>query len=189
MPRQRALRSDSTRNREKILVAALRALADDPNATMAAIARAAGVGRMTLYGHFETRHALVAALFARTVAEADAALESVPLDGEPAHALDELTRSSWRIVAELHALLGAARDELGDDAVRAHMEHALGRVRGVVERGQARGAFRTDQSPDWLTSCYLAIVHGAAGDVRTGRVSEQDATIWVPQTVAAIVRR
>lgn len=188
MTRQRAVRSDSARNREKILAAGLRVLTEDPSATITAIAQAAGVGRVTLYGHFETRRALLAALFARTVAEADAALESVPLDGEPARALDELTRASWRVVADLHALLRAARDELGEDTVRMHMARTVDRVHGVVERGQATGAFRTDQSADWLASCYLAIVHGAAEDVRIGRVSEEDAGTWVPQTVAAIVR-
>ncbi|NNC10916.1 TetR/AcrR family transcriptional regulator [Planctomonas sp. JC2975] len=187
MTRQRATRSDSTRNRERILDAAMQCFLADPSATMSAIAEAAGVGRVTLYAHFESRTALVAALFRRTVDESDASLESVNLDGDPAAALDALTRSSWRIVARFHAVLGTARDELGEDAVRGQMEHALGRVRGVIERGRASGAFRSDQSADWLTFCYLAIVHGAADEIRNGRLTDSDATEWVPATVASIV--
>jgi len=187
MVRQRAIRSDSARNREKILEVGMQCLTADSNATMTTIAHAAGIGRVTLYAHFETRRALVEALLARAVEGSDSALEAVPLDGDPAAALVELTRSSWRIVAELHAVLRTARDELGDDAVRGHMERALARVQGVIERGQASGAFRTDQSAEWLTSCYLAIVHGAADEIRTGRLSEADAAAWVPSTVAAVV--
>jgi TetR/AcrR family transcriptional repressor of mexCD-oprJ operon len=188
MARQRAIRSDSARNRERILESGLQCLMTDPNATMSAIAQAAGVGRVTLYAHFETRRALVEALFARAVESSDASLQSLDLDGDPARALDDLTRSSWRIVAGLHSVLGTARDELGEDAVHDHMEHALGRVRGVIVRGQASGAFRADQSADWLTSCYLAVVHGAADEIRTGRLTEKDAADWVPATVAALVR-
>lgn len=188
MTRQRAVRSDSARNREKILDAALTCLMVDPNATMTTIARAAGVGRVTIYAHFETRRALVEALFARVVENADTALESVDLHGDPAQALDDLTRSSWPIVAELHSLLRSARDELGEDAVREHMERVLARVHGVIVRGQSSGTFRSDQSALWLTSCYLAVVHGAADEIRTGRLSEADASNWVPVTVATLVR-
>ncbi|MHA7986827.1 TetR/AcrR family transcriptional regulator [Rathayibacter sp. CAU 1779] len=189
MTRQRATRSDSARNRERILDAAMQCLLADPNATMSAIAQTAGVGRVTLYAHFESRPALVAALFAQTVEESDASLESLPLGGDPAAALDVLTRSSWRIVARFHAVLGTARDELGEDAVRVQMERALGRVRAVIERGQASGAFRADQSAEWLTFCYLAIVHGASDEIRNGRLTDADATEWVPATVSAIVKR
>lgn len=188
MVRQRAVRSDSVRNREKILDAAFTCLAADPNATMTAIAEAAGVGRVTLYAHFETRRALVDELFARAVQSSDASLDAVALDGDPARALDDLTRSSWRIVAGLHALLGIAQEELGEDAVRARMQHPLERVRGVIVRGQESGAFRADQSPEWLAACYLGIVHGAADEIRAGRLTEADAAEWVPATVAALVR-
>jgi len=185
--RQRAVRSDSTRNRERILDAALAALSRDPSATMTAIAQAAGVGRVTLYGHFETRQALVEALFARTVERSDALLGGVALGDDPARALHTLTRSAWRVVDAVHSLLAVAQDELGDDAVRERVEPALGRVRHLIEQGQASGAFRTDQSAQWLTSCYFAIVHGAADDVRTGRLREADAAAWVPDTIDALV--
>lgn len=165
----------------------MQCLTADSTATMTTIAKAAGMGRVTLYAHFESRRTLVEALLARAVEGSNASLEAVTLDGDPMQALDELTRSSWQIVAELHAVLGAARDELGDDAVRGHMERALARVQGVIERGQASGVFRTDQSAGWMTSCYLSIVHGAADEIRTGRLSEEDAANWVPATVAAIV--
>jgi AcrR family transcriptional regulator len=62
-------RSDAARNRETILLAATRAFTeaqDEP--TMRAIARDSGVGIGTLYRHFPTREALVAAVYADTLA-------------------------------------------------------------------------------------------------------------------------
>lgn len=47
-------RADAERNIARIVSAARTLLSSDPNATTDDIAQAAGVGRMTLYGHFRT---------------------------------------------------------------------------------------------------------------------------------------
>ena len=52
---RRPKRSDALRNIEAILEAATTCLARDPDASVNSIAQAAGVGRVTLYGHFESR--------------------------------------------------------------------------------------------------------------------------------------
>jgi len=52
-PRRR--RSDADRSVQAILAAALEALAGDPDASMAEIARRAGVVRATIYAHLPTR--------------------------------------------------------------------------------------------------------------------------------------
>jgi len=69
-------RSDARRNRERILVAAAEALAEDPSAGLERIARRAGVSRPTLYAHFAGREALLDALTARSVTEMTAALRA-----------------------------------------------------------------------------------------------------------------
>jgi Bacterial regulatory proteins, tetR family len=65
------LRADAKRNVAAILAAATDRLAENPDTSMAEIAAAAGVGRMTLYGHFKTRTDLLDAVLARVVAEAN----------------------------------------------------------------------------------------------------------------------
>src|SRR4029077_8826801 len=60
-------RSDGRRNREAILVAALEALTESPEASLNAIAKRAGVANATLYRHFHTREDLVLATYQHEV--------------------------------------------------------------------------------------------------------------------------
>jgi AcrR family transcriptional regulator len=70
------LRADARRNREKLLAAAASAFAEaGTDASLEAIAKRAGVGIGTLYRHFPTREALIAAAYAN---ELDRLCESAP---------------------------------------------------------------------------------------------------------------
>jgi AcrR family transcriptional regulator len=84
--RRRRQRSDAALNHARLLEAARHALADDPNASVAAIAEAAGVGRGTAYRHFPSREELVEAV--RRQARDDAEANEVDFlrpPGELAH--------------------------------------------------------------------------------------------------------
>ena len=80
-------RADALRNIEAILEAATTCLARDPEASISSIAEAAAVGRVTVYGHFESRSALIARVAARALQQTHAALADVDLDGDPNAAL------------------------------------------------------------------------------------------------------
>lgn len=64
-----ARRADAQQNVAKILDAAVACLSRDAGASVSEIAKAAGVGRVTLYGHFPSREALVEAALTRALAE------------------------------------------------------------------------------------------------------------------------
>ena len=184
---QRPTRSDAVRNRDAILEAAIHELAREPRASMTDIARAAGVGRVTLYGHFSSREELVEATLLRVIERSEAELASLDLSGEPMTALDLLVRRSWRIVDTFHRLLGVAEATLSNEQIRAHHAEPMARVRSLIERGQHDGAMRRDLDAGWLTSCFTAILHTAAGDLRAGRLSEDDADRVVATTVVSLL--
>src|SRR5258705_14009033 len=59
-------RADAVRNRERVLAAAKAVFSQgDPEASLEAVARRAGVGIGTLYRHFPTREALYEAVYRR----------------------------------------------------------------------------------------------------------------------------
>ena len=117
---RRAQRADARRNVAAILDAATDSLARDPEMSIADIAAAAGVGRITLYGHFKTRAELIDAVLVRIIGHADTILDATDLGGDPAGALSRLVAASWRIVRQFSNILLAAQREL-----------PAGRIRGV----------------------------------------------------------
>src|SRR5438445_3007039 len=147
-------RADARRNVEAILDAARDCLVRDPGASIGEIARAAGVGRVTLYGHFASRADLVDAVFVRTIAEHEQTLESVDLTGDPGEALTRLVAASWRIVDQYRSLLLAAQRELPPDRIRAHHTLPMRRVERLLQRGRRAGAFRTDLPVSWLVAVF-----------------------------------
>jgi TetR/AcrR family transcriptional repressor of mexCD-oprJ operon len=183
----RPLRADAARNRDAILDAALEALGSNPHASMTDIAAAAGVGRVTVYGHFSSRDDLVEALVVRTIARAEAEFAALDLTGPPAEALDVLLRRSWRIVDNIHGLLAAAEETLSNDRLLEHHEQPQARIEQLLTRGQADGTFRRDLDASWLTACITAILHTAAGELRKGRLGEDGADRVVLATVRSLV--
>ena len=186
-PVDRTPRADALRNRAQIIEATIRCLAADPHASMTAIARAAGVGRVTLYGHFSSRRELIEAAAAHTMARVESELSPLKLNENPREALLLLAAASWRLLDGVQGLVAAAETELGADRIRGHHDQTLLRVHQLIERGQAEGFFRDDQSANWLTACYFAILHGAAAEVRAGRFSDAQAAAAIPITLVALV--
>ncbi len=89
--------ADARKNIAAILDAATACLAVNPDASINDIAAAAGVGRVTLYGHFANRATLVSQVVDRAMATSDAELEVVGLDGDAREALSRLLVASWHV--------------------------------------------------------------------------------------------
>lgn len=181
-------RADFQRNREAILDAAARCLSRDPRASVSEIATEAAVGRVTLYGHFASRTELLHALFARTMAAAEEALGEVDLEGDPADALDRLVAASWSVVGESRMVIQAAEIELGHDGIKELHTEPLARVGRLVRRGRRAGAFRTDLPEDWLITCFYAVLHTAAAEVRSGQLAPAQADRVVTATIRSLFR-
>ncbi|MBB5084551.1 TetR/AcrR family transcriptional regulator [Nonomuraea endophytica] len=165
------VRADAERNIEAILAAGQRLLSGDPGASVAEVAKAAGVGRVTLYGHFPSREDLVAAVLTRAIAEADQALDDPELATLPApDALARLVSSSWEILNRHSRLFIAADRTLPTERIRERHAEPLKRVEGLIERGRESGDFRTDVPVSWQVSSFFALLHTAAQEVEAARL-------------------
>jgi TetR/AcrR family transcriptional regulator, mexCD-oprJ operon repressor len=180
-----ARRADARRNVEKILEAAVACLSRNPDASVSEIAQAAGVGRVTLYGHFGSREALIGAALTRVLDEGDQVLAGVDLTGDPREALRMLIEAGWLLTAQAGAVLDAARETLPPGRIQELHAKPAQRVEDLIRRGQSEGVFRADLPASWLTSALHHLMKGAAVDVSSGRLDHADAARFISETVLA----
>ncbi|MFD8420423.1 TetR/AcrR family transcriptional regulator [Streptomyces sp. NPDC059466] len=148
-----ASRADA--NRRRILDVALAELLRDPDASMDQIARAAGVVRRTVYGHFPSREVLVSTLTDGAV-EAVAAAHAAGREGveDPAEALIRSTLAVWEIADRYRLLVALAQRSVTVQGIRERLTPVREACAEVLRRGLEQGVF---ESP--LPAPALAYVH------------------------------
>jgi AcrR family transcriptional regulator len=181
-PRRRA---DAERNIARILDAAVHALAEDADVSVAEVARRAGVVRATVYVHFPTREALLEAVTERALAEVRRVIAAAePERGDPADALARVVAATWQTLGRYHGLIAITTKTYSHEELHARHEPVLGALQPLIERGQADGSFRSDVPAAWHLGALMALVHLASGEVRAGTVPEADAE---PALVATVL--
>ena len=185
-----ARRADARRNIEAILDAAESCLAADPDASMSDIASEAGLGRVTIYGHFKTRAELIELVARRVLDEADNVLSDVDLTGDAADALARLVDASWRVTVRSGNLIIAAAKALPPAVVReAHAGDLEDRVRNFLAGAQRSRTFRSDLSTAWLVAMFHATLHAAANEIHAGRLKAEDAADVITATLLSAYRK
>lgn len=140
-------RADAERSIARIQGAALDALASDPDASMAEIARQAGVVRATIYVHFPTREDLIGAITERAIAEVTEVIAAAePERGDASEALRRVIAAAWRTLGRFHALV-AINTQLAGHDLRGRHDPVLALLEPLIKRGQRDGSFRPDVPP------------------------------------------
>ena len=153
-------RVDAERNRRMLLDAASGALEVDPDASLAQVARIAGLARATLYRHFGSREQLLAALRGDALGCARTAIVDARVDeGAAVEALH-------RVVAGIVSFGGRFRplltDVLGrDPEFLRQRKEVFGPIVATIQRGQASGEIRTDVSAQWIVTALTALLASA----------------------------
>ena len=184
-PRKRA---DAERNIARILDAAVDALAEGTDPSMADVARRAGVVRATVYVHFPTREALLDAVGRRAFAEVREVIQGArPELGDAAEALARVMSAAWHTLGRYHGLVAVQTQAHGPEELHASHGPVLGALQPLIERGQADGSFRSDVPASWHLATLMALVHAASAEVRAGRVDESSAGPALVATVLGAV--
>ncbi|WP_369275777.1 TetR/AcrR family transcriptional regulator [Streptomyces sp. R11] len=180
-----AKRADALRSIDAIVQAAAECLGSNPEANLSEIARAAGVGRVTLYAHFSSRAEVVDAAMSRAIDRGNEVLDTVDLTGDPLLALARYIEAGWHLVDQARALLAAAQRELPAGRIRELHAGPAARVETLVARGRAEGAFRTDLPIAWMVNVLHTVMHSATEEIRAGRLTPDHAADHITATVLA----
>jgi AcrR family transcriptional regulator len=156
-------RADAVRNRERVLEAAKVVFgAGGAEASLEAVARAAGVGIGTLYRHFPTREALFEAVYRREVQQLADLAEKLKQEAKPVDALRQWLRSNVQFVATKKGMSAAlALAAYKNSELFSYSFDRLTRaVGGLLDRAIAAGEIRDDISPEdvlraLVGMCYM----------------------------------
>ncbi|WP_159500044.1 TetR/AcrR family transcriptional regulator [Microbacterium sp. 18062] len=158
----RALRTDAARNRARILEAAEAVFARDGlAASMGDIAQAAGLGVGTLYRRFESKSALVEAIFRHRIDDLAAVIDRCRAQPSAWDGLTMLMRLYVGALARDRAVMELAT-EVTEPALRVLRERIVPALADLVERAQSEGALREDFTAadvPVLTHAIGAIAH------------------------------
>ncbi|MFE1033546.1 TetR/AcrR family transcriptional regulator [Streptomyces sp. NPDC058807] len=183
-PQRRNARS----NRARILATARRELGRNPDTTLEELARAAGVVRRTLFGHFPGRTALLEALAEEASGALRGAMAAWAARGgtaEPAErALAHFNLLMWPVGDRYRMLLALARHDLGAERVAEILAPARAEVTAVLERGQRDGTFPAHLPPAVLSAGLEAMTVALLEQVNTGAL-EDDGTRAATATLIA----
>jgi AcrR family transcriptional regulator len=155
-------RADAVRNRERVLEAAKVVFsAGGAEASLEAVARAAGVGIGTLYRHFPTREALFEAVYRREVQHLADLAEELKQEPQPIDALRHWMRSNVKFVATKKGMSAAlALAAYKNSELFSYSFDRLTRaVGGLLDRATASGEIRDDISPEDLLRALVGMCY------------------------------
>nr|WP_165919579.1 TetR/AcrR family transcriptional regulator [Promicromonospora sp. AC04] len=163
--------------------AAVRVLAERPEASMAEIASAAGVARQTAYVHFGTREALLTAVRDELGRRAFDVLDAADLEAGPAtEALGRFLAAAGALLAEQAALGHPDSDTEAEASRHLPIER---RLEALIRRGHESGEFTTELETDWLVTATIALGHATDHQIRVGRL---DARVAARQFRLSVMR-
>lgn len=182
--RKRRQRSDARQS--VVLDAAIRTLAERPDASMDEIARAAGVSRQTVYAHFPSREVLIDTVTEQASAEFSALFDSLVLDQvPPPQALTRLLEVGWQVAGRYPFLWW--QPAVSSDKDEERHGPILERMVDIVRRGQASGDFDASVPAQWLMSAILALGRVTEDEVKAGRMTVDQATNAIQQGVLRLL--
>lgn len=160
--------------RSQIVAAARRLVIDEgmPNVSLAAVAKAAGVSRQTVYNHFSDLEEIILSGVEATVgAVAGPMGEMLEAVDDPARALDVYVRASISAMANDELAMGNAGAMSPDGQAHALdiLEAFHTPLNRILHAGVDDGTFRADLDPDATSEIVFHMIGSARTPIARGR--------------------
>ena len=164
-----------------IIEASIQTLIRNPSAGMSEIATAAGVGRATLYRHFESREALIEKLILVCLEELEAASEPIQhLSGRAA--IEAYTEVIMPLADRFHFLTSLWTIVADREAIKQIDNQLIDEMAMLVEQAKEAGEIDPKLPTMWLITLYDAILTAAWWLIASGDVTTEEATIYAKRS-------
>ncbi|CAM5521791.1 TetR/AcrR family transcriptional regulator [Streptomyces griseorubiginosus] len=163
-------------NRRRILDVALTELLRDPDASMEQIARAAGVVRRTVYGHFPNRETLVGTLVDGAVA-AVAAAHAAGREGteDLAQALAGSVLAVWEVADRYRILVALAQRSVTVQGIQERLAPVRAASTELLRRGLNEGVFVSPLPAPALAHVHEQMLFAVMEAVNNGLLAAEEA--------------
>jgi AcrR family transcriptional regulator len=168
-------RVDAQRNRARILETAYDAFTEDPDVSLNAIAKRAGVGPGTLYRHFPTREALLLSVYEREIAAVGDAVTRSLAEREPLDAFREWARRLAALMRVKHGLGEALSAPAADTLYASSYGPVTRAISDLLDAAEANGDMVARADPDdvlLLLGALWRVPRGDAGITQADRILE-----------------
>jgi len=157
------VRADATRNMELVVSTGARLLADDPSASIADIAAAAGVDRRTVYRRFASREELLAAVYEARYDAVEQAIAAARLREAPVAVALYLYVEG--IIAVNRKWPAETSRLLAEETIRERRRRLIDEVDLFLRRATDEGLLRSDLPPGWVGTLLPPLMRNAADEL------------------------
>lgn len=166
----------ASRSRRALLDAAIELLLVNPSASLSDIAQHAGVGRATLYRHFESREALIRELALESLTMTDAILRPIGDAGLSAReTLEQGLTAIMQVADRFHFLLFLWYFGDDDPELETIYNRQLKDVYRLIERGKQEHSIDSSLSSEWIVSLIDSLVYAGWWAVQSGDLTAEQA--------------
>ncbi len=157
-----------------IIKAGIKTLLDNPSAGMSEVALASGVGRTTLYRHYESREALIRAITLHCMDELDAALR--PLYASTGRRAIAATFEALLPVADRYRFLSSLWTEVeADPLIARRMDESSRDTRALIDYAKSEGEIDPDLPSEWLARFFSMTLYAAWSYLESGATTSEEA--------------
>ena len=174
---------DQTKNIPPALIeSTIRALNADPGASLAEIAKRAGVGRATLHRHFGSRDGLIRALTLSSIRETDAAVAHISLEQSAGDYLKAMLEALIPLGDRFH-FLSQEWSAMKEPDIAVELKRQMDELGQLVVALKAEGLIAPDVPDAWGVAVLDSMIYTAWASVHEGWIARREAPALVLRTI------